>query len=155
MPARLHTVTETFCVAPQLSVADIGEAARAGYTLIVNNRPDGEMLGQPKSADIAKAAEEAGIAYIHLPVDANGITPNHLGGLENAISDARPGKTLGFCKSGMRSILVWAYAQARSGEPVETIIAEAREAGFDIAGHEPALVMLHDGHKSSRTDPPL
>lgn len=155
MHAKIHPVTTSFSVASQLNVADIAALAKDGYTLIVNNRPDGEMLGQPKSDDLAKAAGEAGIAYAHLPVDSSGITPAHTAGLETALSDAEQGKTLAFCKSGMRSLLVWSYAEARFGKPVENIIAEANKAGYDITGHEPALTMLHDAHKSPRTDPPV
>lgn len=148
-------VTDTFFVSPQLSADDIREAAKNGFTLIVNNRPDGEMLGQPKSAELEAAAREAGIGYAYLPVDSGGITPHHTGGLESAVDDAEDGKTLAFCKSGMRSLLVWSYAAARFGKPVEQIIDEARLAGFDISGHDPALTMLFDAHKAPRTDPPI
>ena len=148
-------VTDTFFVAPQLTAEDIEKAAAEGFTLIVNNRPDDEMFGQPKSADLEKAAHAAGMAYAWLPVDSAGITPDHTAGLERAIDDAEDGKTLAFCKSGVRSLLVWSYAEARFGKPVSQIIAEARAAGFDIAGHEPALTMLFDAHKAPRTDPPV
>ncbi len=130
-------------------------AAADGFTLIVNNRPDGEMIGQPKSAELEKAAQDAGLAYIYLPVDSGGITPHHTGGLERAIDDAQDGKTLAFCKTGVRSLLVWSYAEARFGKPVAQIIDEANTAGFDISGHEPALSMLFDAHKSPRTNPPI
>lgn len=148
-------VTDTFFVSPQLTADDIREAATNGFTLIVNNRPDGEMPGQPTSAELETATREAGIAYAYLPVDSGGITPHHTGGLESAIDDAEDGKTLAFCKSGMRSLLVWSYAEARFGKPVGQIIDEARLAGFDISGHEPALTMLFDAHKAPRTDPPI
>ena len=81
--------------------------------------------------------------------------PEHTGGLERAIDDAKDGKTLAFCKSGMRSVLVWSYAEARFGKPVAQIIDEARLAGFDISGHEPALTMLFDAHKAPRTGAPI
>ncbi len=149
------SVTDTFYVSPQITADDIRAAAADGFTLIVNNRPDGEMIGQPKNVELEKAAREAGLAYAYLPVDSGGITPHHTGGLESAIDDAKDGKTLAFCKSGIRSLLVWSYAEARFGKPVAQIIDEARMAGFDISGHEPALTMLFDAHKAPRTDPPI
>lgn len=155
MPRSFIAVTDAFYVAPQLSAADIRQAATDGFTLVVNNRPDGESPGQPTSEALAAAAREAGLAYVHLPVDAGGITPVHTGGLETAMDDAPDGKTLAFCRSGMRSILVWSYAAARFGKPVDQIIDEAGAAGFDIAGHRPALTLLFDAHKSPRTDPPV
>ncbi|MEO1250849.1 MAG: TIGR01244 family sulfur transferase [Pseudomonadota bacterium] len=155
MSDKFKPVSETFLVAPQLSPADIKDAAAMGVTLIVNNRPDGEAPGQPTHAELEAAAKQAGIAYAYLPVDARGITPAHTGGLEDAIDDAEDGATLAFCRSGMRSILVWSYAEARFGKPVDQIIDEARAAGFDISGHEPALTLLHDAHKAPRTHPPV
>lgn len=155
MSQKPIAVTDTFFVSPQIDADDIRVAAEDGFTLIVNNRPDGEMIGQPSNAEFEKAAADAGIAYAYLPVDSGGITPAHTGGLETAIDDAADGKTLAFCKSGVRSLLVWSYAEARFGKPVAQIIDEARLAGFDISGHEPALTMLFDAHKAPRTDPPV
>ncbi len=155
MSQKYIPVTDSFLVSPQINADDIRKAAEDGFTLIVNNRPDGEMLGQPKSADLEKAARDAGIAYAFLPVDSGGITPHHTGGLERAIDDAPDGKTLAFCKTGARSLLVWSYAEARFGKPVSQIIEEARAAGFDIAGHEPALSLLFEAHKSPRSKPPI
>ena len=40
--ADFRRVTEDLSVAPQISVEDVAEAARQGFRLIVNNRPDGE-----------------------------------------------------------------------------------------------------------------
>ncbi|MEM8771822.1 MAG: TIGR01244 family sulfur transferase [Pseudomonadota bacterium] len=144
-----------FMVAPQLTADDIRAAAANGVTLIVNNRPDGEIIGQPKSAELEAAAKDAGVAYVHLPVDVRGITPDHTAGLEQAMNDAPEGKTLAFCRSGTRSTLVWSYAEARFGKPVAQIIEEAAAAGYDISGHEPALTLLFEAHKAPRTEPPL
>ena len=155
MSQKIIPVTDTFFVSPQISAEEIRAAKDEGFTLIVNNRPDGEMIGQPNSAELEQAAHEAGLAYVHLPVDSGGVTPQHTGGLERAIDDAEDGKTLAFCKSGVRSLLVWSYAEARFGKPVAQIIQEARAAGFDISGHEPALTLLFEAHKSPRTNPPV
>ncbi len=40
-------VTEDFSTAPQISVADVAEAARLGFRTIINNRPDGEDPSAP------------------------------------------------------------------------------------------------------------
>ena len=155
MSGKFIKVTDGFWVSPQLSVDDVKEAAAAGVTLIVNNRPDGEMIGQPTSAKIEAAAKAAGLDYIHIPVDSRGITPEHTAALEEAMDEAPDGPTLAFCRTGNRSILVFAYAEARFGKPVDQIIAEAADAGYDIAGHEPALAILHDAHEAPRTEPPV
>jgi uncharacterized protein (TIGR01244 family) len=59
--ADFRRVTEDLSVAPQISVEDVAEAARLGFRLIVNNRPDGEQPGQPTSAEIEAAAKAAGL----------------------------------------------------------------------------------------------
>jgi uncharacterized protein (TIGR01244 family) len=155
MSDKFRPITDGFWAAPQLTPEDVKDAAARGVTLIVNNRPDGEAPGQPTSAEIEAAAAAAGIAYAHIPVDRGGVTPNHTKALERAMDDAPDGVALAYCRSGLRSALVFAYAEARFGKPVDHIIAEAAAAGFDIAGHEPALTILHDAHKAPRTRPPI
>ena len=117
------------------------ELAALGVTLIVNNRPDGEMLGQPKSAAIEAAAREAGIDYLYLPVGKDGIGEAHLMEFNRAVSSTN-GKTLGFCLSGMRSLLVCSYAEATRGTNVKELVAQAEKAGYNIAGHAGALANL-------------
>ncbi len=152
---KFKKVSDEFWVAPQISVNDIDAAVAMGVKLIINNRPDGEAPGQPKSADIEAAAKAAGIAFVHIPVDRTGISPHHTTAFESAMNDAEDGPVLAFCRSGTRSILVRSYAEARFGKPVDLIISEAAEAGYDISGHEPAMTLLHDASKTPRTEPPV
>ncbi len=142
---QARQVTDDFFVSPQISIADVKAAAARGVTLIINNRPDGEMIGQPTSAEIEAAATAAGVAYAHIPVDQRGISLDHLDAFDKARAGADGGKALAFCRSGTRSIIVRSYAAARAGQPVAEIIAEADAAGYDIAGHAPALEALNGG----------
>jgi len=120
-------------VAPQISPADVAFAAREGFGLIVNNRPDGETIGQPSSADIEAAAHAAGLAYVHIPVDGRGISMSHISALKKALNEAENKKTLAFVR---------AYMQAAEGRAAKEIIAEAAAAGYDIGSHAQALEML-------------
>lgn len=144
MSEKFTHLSDQFWVAPQITPADAAEAAKEGVTLIVNNRPDGEALGQPKSDEIAAAAEKAGIAYVHIPVDGRGISPGHISALKKALDENGDGKVLGFCRTGTRSTVLRAYVQASEGRAPEDIIAEAAKAGYDISGHAPALKSLCD-----------
>ena len=67
-------VNDRISVAPQIALADIDEAAREGFRLIINNRPDGEAPDQPPSREFEAAAAQAGLAYAHIPVHG-GPTP--------------------------------------------------------------------------------
>ena len=46
---------------PQISPAEVGEAAALGFRAIVNNRPEGEAADQAAGDAIAEAAHTAGL----------------------------------------------------------------------------------------------
>ncbi|MCR5872993.1 TIGR01244 family phosphatase [Phenylobacterium sp. J426] len=126
-------VTDDFTTAPQISVADVEEAARQGFRTIINNRPDDEQPGQPSSAEIEAAARGAGLAYFHVPV-TGGPTPQQVEQTQAILAEAeRP--VLAFCRSGTRSIVTWSLSQAASGaKPRDELVRLGREAGYDLSG---------------------
>ena len=126
-------VTEDFSVAPQISVADVAEAAAQGFTTIINNRPDGEDPAQPTSAEIAAAAHAAGLRYAHIPVrGAPG--PSEVAAVREVI-DTADGPVLSYCRSGTRSIVTWSIGQAMSGAMARgELVSLGREAGYDLTG---------------------
>ena len=90
---------------------DIRLAAKQGVRSIMNNRPDGEALGQPLSADLAKTAEELGITFLHLPVDPRSISEQDVEQFAKACDELeRP--LLIFCRSGARSTKMWQLAES-------------------------------------------
>ena len=128
-------------VASQLSPDDIARAAREGFSLIVNNRPDDEEAGQPSSCDIEEAAKANGLAYRSVPVGSGGLGMPQVEALADALQDAQ-GKTLAFCRSGTRSTMLWALAQAKGGESVNSIAQAAQAAGYDVQAIRPTLDLL-------------
>ncbi|HEX4738024.1 MAG TPA: TIGR01244 family sulfur transferase [Allosphingosinicella sp.] len=118
----------TTFVSPQITAADVAEAAASGVKTIINNRPDGEEPGQPTSAEIEAAAEAAGLAYRHIPV-AGGFSQAQVEAMAEALEH---GPALAFCRSGTRSTYLWALARARQGEEAQTIVRAAAEAGYDL-----------------------
>lgn len=126
-------VTDDFTTAPQISVADVEEAARQGFRTIINNRPDGEAPDQPPSREIEAAAQAAGLAYFHVPV-VGGPTPEQVETTQRILSEAaRP--VLAFCRSGTRSIVTWSLTQTMSGErPRDELVKLGRDAGYDLSG---------------------
>lgn len=145
MTEKFTPLTDRFLVAHQIAPKDAALAAAEGVSLIVNNRPDGEAPGQPKSEDLARAAADAGISYVHIPVDGRGISEGHISALKKALDDNGDGKALAFCRTGTRSTILRAYLEASAGRAPEEIIAEAAAAGYDISGHAPALQALSGG----------
>jgi uncharacterized protein (TIGR01244 family) len=125
-------VTADFSTAPQISVADVAEAARQGFRTIINNRPDNEGPGQPTSAEIGAAAAAEGLGYVHIPV-VGGPTPTQVETMREVVAQAdRP--VLAFCRSGTRSIVTWALGQAQAGASRAELVEQARNAGYDLSG---------------------
>ena len=125
----MRRLDEQTWVAGQIMPEEVAGLARQGVTAIVNNRPDGEEMGQPASAEIADAAAAAGVAYVHLPV-AGGFAADQVETLAELLDT--PGRVLAFCKSGTRSALLWALARARLGDDPEELAAKAEAAGYDL-----------------------
>jgi uncharacterized protein (TIGR01244 family) len=126
-------VTEDLSVAPQISVADVAEAAAQGFTTIINNRPDGEDPSAAQSAEIEAAAQAAGLRYAHIPVrGAPG--PAEVEAVREVI-DSADGPVLSYCRSGTRSIVTWSIGQAMSGARTRgELVTLGREAGYDLTG---------------------
>jgi sulfide:quinone oxidoreductase len=136
MTAKLSPKLE---VSGQIQPADVPELARKGFTAIVNNRPDGEEPGQPSAEEVRTAAEAEGLAYVYLPMVPAELSPELVSDLAAAI-ERSPGPVLAHCRSGMRSVLLWALAQASEGtQPVDQILTQAAGAGFDISRMRPMI----------------
>lgn len=126
-------VTDDFTTAPQISVADVAEAARQGFRTIINNRPDQEEPGQPSSAEIEAAARAAGLAYFHIPV-RGGPTSNQVEQTTALLAQVET-PILAFCRSGTRSIVTWSLSQAETGAlPRGELVALGGNAGYDLSG---------------------
>ena len=131
--ADIRKVTETFAVAPQISPGDMALAAKDGFVLVINNRPDGEVPDQPASAEMEAAAKAAGLAYVHIPV-RGGPTPDQVDAVAEAVAGA-DGPVLAFCRSGTRSIITWSLGQAASGtRPRDELVRLGSDAGYDLSG---------------------
>jgi len=98
-------------VSGQLFDHDVRLAAKQGVRSIMNNRPDGEAIGQPASADLARTAEELGVTFVHFPVDPKAVTSQDVEDFAKACDELqRP--LLIFCRSGARSTQIWQLAES-------------------------------------------
>lgn len=140
----IRSVTTDFAVAPQIGEADIAAIAAVGFKTLINNRPDGEVPGQMTDAAAEAAAHAAGMAYVSIPF----VGAPHAVQVEETVKalEGNPGPVLAFCRSGTRSITVWALAQAVSGALApEEIVAAAAEAGYDLSPYTLTLTRLSGG----------
>jgi uncharacterized protein (TIGR01244 family) len=132
-------IEDNMFAAPQISLADVAAAKALGVTMIINNRPDGEEPNAPQGADIEAATNAAGMAYVAIPVTHAGFSHPQIDAMNAAIVAANDGKVLAYCRSGTRSTLLWALAQAAKGESPRVIAAKAGDAGYDVS---PISMML-------------
>jgi uncharacterized protein (TIGR01244 family) len=127
-------------VAGQIRPEDVPALKELGVTMIVNNRPDYEDVGQPEGDDIEAAAKAAGIDYRHVPI-ARGLGPSDIEAMREAMHAVGDGKLFAFCRSGNRSTLAWAVAKSEDGVPSEDLRRQANDAGFDLG---PVAHLLRD-----------
>jgi uncharacterized protein (TIGR01244 family) len=123
---------DSISVAGQINPEDVARAATQGFSFVINNRPDGEQPGQPSDAEMAAAAEAAGLGYAAIPITHAGFTEDQVVAMTDALA-AAPGPVLAYCRSGTRSTYIWALAQLAAGENPETLRAKAEAAGYDIS----------------------
>ncbi len=137
----IRKVDDSISVAPQISVVDVAEIKAAGFTGIVNNRPDDEESGQPAGVAIRDAAVEAGLTYAAIPITHAGFSYPQIAAMAEILGDAE-GPVLAFCRSGTRSCNLWALAQAKNGADADELIAKGAGAGYDLEGIRPLLDQL-------------
>ncbi len=117
-------------VSEQIGLDDLPAIAAAGYRVIVNNRPDGEAVGQPDSTSIAAAAAALGLEYRYLPVTAGNFPGAPLEDVA-AVFDLTEGSVFAFCRSGTRSANLWVASR-----PLEDRTAareQVRQLGYDLS----------------------
>ena len=132
MPAPFRKVTENFWVSPQVREAEVKTAADAGFRTLINNRLDGEEPDQPTSAEVAAWARSHGLDYVELPF-AGAISREVVEAMGDAVADGKK-PVLAFCRSGMRSISLWAMAEALAGRRVkEDLLERGQVAGYDLS----------------------
>ena len=142
MSLSLLPVDDRVSVSGQIDPSDMKEIAAAGFTAVVNNRPDGEaFFGQPKTADLRAAAEAAGLKFLDLPFPGPRATPDQVRALADLLASGDD-RVVAFCKSGMRSALLWGAASIANGRSLEEVLQSARNAGQELSGAAELMVGL-------------
>ena len=144
MSPPLLPLDDRVAVCGQLQTGDMAEIAAAGYVAVVNNRPDGEaMFGQPRTTDLRKAAEAAGLVFLDLPFSGPRASPEQVRAFVGLLAE-KPGRIVAFCKNGMRSALLWGAAAIAGGQSLEEVLATAMRAGQNLdAVGETMVVLAH------------
>jgi len=137
---NIRKITPTFFVSEQLSELDIDVVAAQGIKTIMCNRPDDEKPGQPLASEISAAAKARGLSFVELPVKSGAITDENITDFARAFADAEE-PILAYCRSGMRSAMLWALAEA-SSTGVDAVLSATKAAGYDLEKMQPRLLQL-------------
>lgn len=126
----IRRLTETYAVSPQITPEDVAAIAAAGFTTIVNNRPDGEIPAEVGTEAMRRAVAAAGLTYVVNPVIGGAITMDNVR-LQGAALAGAEGPVLAYCASGNRSSIVWALSQA-GRRPTDELVGLAARFGYNL-----------------------
>ncbi|WP_371420824.1 TIGR01244 family sulfur transferase [Tardiphaga sp.] len=132
-------LTPSLSVSPQLTQADVADAAQQEFRAIIDNRPDGEEPGQLSAAEMETLAQSHGMGFAHVPTIPGKIGDVEVAQMVSALARLE-GPVLAYCRTGTRSTTLWALSQA-GVQPADTIIATASRAGYDLEVLRPRLAM--------------
>src|SRR6516162_7274380 len=129
---RSVRLTEKLTVAGQPAITTFPSIAEDGFGLVINNRPDGEEKTQPGSAAEERAARDAGLGYVHIPVTGPSISEENIRRFQAAIASA-DGPVLAHCRSGTRCLALYALGEVLDGrmQPGE-VLAFGAQYGFEL-----------------------
>ena len=133
---RTAKITDKLTVAAQPPLEAFGALPAAGFTALINNRPDGEDTEQPGTAAEAAAAQAAGLAYAHIPVTGPTITEADVRAFQAALAAAED-PVLAHCKGGTRALTLYAIGEVLDGRmAIDEVRGFGETHGFDLAGAE-------------------
>ena len=128
---EIRALTPDYAVSPQIDPSDLPTLKAAGYTTIIDNRPDGEVA-PPLQAEAMKAAAEAlGLTFVINPVLPGAMTAENVTVQAQAVAEAA-GPVFAYCASGNRSSVVWMMMNAGK-LPVDEMIATTARFGYNHA----------------------
>ena len=128
----IRALTPDYAVSPQIDLADLAVIKAAGFTTVINNRPDGEIPPPWQSAAMQKAAEALGLTFVDNPVLPGDFSEKVISTQREAIAAAK-GPVFAYCASGNRSSCVWALMQGGQ-RPTDELIATAARFGYNLEG---------------------
>lgn len=130
VPAQTHALTHLISVSGQLQPDQVPALREAGYSAIIDLRPDGEAPDQPSAARMGEAARASRMAFVYVPVAQGAIPDSAVASLHKALAE-HPGPVLLYCRSGKRAARTWGLVEASrsGGSDVDAILAAVKASG--------------------------
>lgn len=137
---EIRALTSDYAVSPQIEPGDLPAIKAAGYTTVIDNRPDAEVPSHLHAAEMRKAAEALGLTFVGNPVIGGMLTQANVTAQRSAM-DAASGPVFAYCASGNRSSIVWALAEA-GRRPIDELIGLPARYGYQLDHLRPQLVAM-------------
>lgn len=126
----IRALTPDYAVSPQIEPGDLPALKAAGYTCVIDNRPDGEIAPHLHTDTMRAAVEALGLTFVANPVIGGMLTMENVAAQRVAIA-AASGPVLAYCASGNRSSVVWALALAGT-RPVDDLVGLPARHGYQL-----------------------
>ena len=124
-------ITPNFAIGPQPTSKDFAAIRSAGFSSILNARPDNEAGSYLLSTEARELANLEGLTYVHCPSENHALFEiDIINQFERALTDIPP-PIFAHCKSGTRTTILWALVAARHRH-VDNVIAILRRAGQEL-----------------------
>lgn len=136
----IRPLTPDYAVSPQIDPSDLPAIRAAGYVMVIDNRPDGEIPPDLHTAHMRAAAEAAGLAFVANPVIGGALTMENVTAQAEAMARAG-GPVFAYCASGNRSSIVWALTQAGK-RPADELVAIPARFGYQLDHLRPTIAAL-------------
>ncbi len=126
----IRALTPEYAVSPQIEPQDLPILQAAGFTTIIDNRPDGEIPGPLHAQTMKAAAEALGLTFVINPISPGNFSDQVLS-TQKAALDTATGPVFAYCASGNRSSCVWALMLA-GVRPTEELIGIPGKFGYNL-----------------------
>ncbi len=128
----IRALTPDYAVSPQIVPEDLAILKAAGFTTVIDNRPDGEIPGPLHAEAMKTAAEALGLTFVFNPITPSTFSDQVLATQKAAI-EGSTGPVFAYCASGNRSSCVWALVLAGQ-RPTEELIGIPARFGYNLEG---------------------
>ena len=126
----IRALTPTYSVSPQIDLADLPAIKAAGFTTVIDNRPDGEIPAHLHTPHMKAAAESLGLTFVANPVIGGALTMENVRLQSQAMAEAT-GPVFAYCASGNRCSVVWALMNAGQ-RSTDDLIRTPAKYGYNL-----------------------
>ena len=126
----IRALTPDYAVSPQIDPSDLPAIKAAGFTTVINNRPDQEIPPNLQDNAMRQAAEALGLTFVTNELIPGNITDDNIR-IQAEAAAAAKGPVFAYCQSGNRCSQVWAMMNAGK-QPTDALIGIPAQFGYRL-----------------------